>query len=88
LRPFADNQARNGFFKVTTLLLDHGADVEARDDDHWTLHLAAFEGKVEAVGLLLMHGANVDALNKNGETPFQVASARGYEEIACLLDYV
>jgi ankyrin repeat protein len=63
--------------------------VEAQDDEHQApLHLASFEGKVEAVRLLLKHGANVDAHNKKGETPSQVALARGYEEIACLLsDY-
>jgi ankyrin repeat protein len=47
------------------------------------LHLAAFEGKVEAVLVLLKHGANVDVHNKNGETLFQVTVHRRVD-IVCL----
>jgi ankyrin repeat protein len=87
LRPLASDESySSGFFDTTQLLLDHGAVVEAEDDEHWTpLHLASFEGKVEAVRLLLNHGANVDMHNKEGEIALQVASARGYEEVACSL---
>jgi ankyrin repeat protein len=51
--------------------------------------LAAFEGRVFAVRLLLEHGSKVHVQNNKGETPFQVASARGHSGVAqMLLDHV
>ena len=37
------------------------------------------------VSLLLEHGANVEAKDDVGRTAFQVASAKGHEEVAKLL---
>jgi ankyrin repeat protein len=41
--------------------------------------------RVEVVRVLLEHGANVDAEDSEGRTPFQIASAKGYDEIMKLL---
>ena len=76
---------------VARLLLEHGANVNARASDaSYTpgatpLHLAIFYNRVEVVRVLLEHGANVDAEDNRGETPFQIASAEGYDEIMKLL---
>jgi ankyrin repeat protein len=51
------------------LLLDHDAEVDAQDEDHFTpLQLAESYGNAEGALLLLEHGANVDARDE-GQTP-------------------
>ena len=71
---------------VVRLLLEHGADVNARENDHSTpLHVAARNGRVEVVRVLLEHGANVAAEGEDGKTASQFASEIGHEEIAKLL---
>jgi ankyrin repeat protein len=68
------------------LLLEHGADVNARGNDNSTaLHIAAQYGRVNVVDELLEHGANVGAEDDEGRTALQVASSRGRVEIVRLL---
>jgi len=74
------------------LLLDHGADVNARDDDGCTpLHRSSYwkkppyvvgKGTVEGSRLLLEHGAIIDAKNNEGKTALQVALQAGHHEMA------
>jgi len=67
-------------------LLDHGAEVDAQDNDHSTpLHVASYDGSVKAARLLLEYGASPRLQNNEGQTPFQVACTRGHEEFAQLL---
>ena len=57
----------------TQLLLDHGADVNKPDGDHWTaLHLAAYYGDLKQVNILLGRGANPQARTVDGDTTFGV----------------
>jgi hypothetical protein len=66
-----------GYADVARLLLEHGADVNARDDLGDTpLHEAA-HGHVDVVRLLLEHGADVNARDKNGQTPLHEAASWG-----------
>ena len=41
--------------------------------------------KVEVIPVLLKHGANIQVQNDKGETPFQVAAARGEQKVIKLL---
>ena len=64
---FADEE--DSFEKIP-FLLEHGADVDALDDDLSTpLHLAVHYSGVKAVRPLLEHGANIYARDRNGRTP-------------------
>jgi ankyrin repeat protein len=79
------------------LLLDHGADVNAKDHYGSTpLHHSSFrneglrededypvrmKGSVEGARLLLEHGANIDAEDNKGDTPFLVALEAGHHEM-------
>ena len=57
-----------------------------RDGDHITLlHIAAEEGNLEGIRLLLGAEADVDACDKNGWTPLHCASYQGHEEAVTLL---
>jgi ankyrin repeat protein len=68
------------------LLLDYGADVNARRRDGKTpLHCASFNGIFETVKLLLERGANVDIRNRDGQTPMQIAIQQGHRRIIELL---
>ena len=55
------------------LLINHGADVTARDETLRTpLHLAAFSGSTKTVQLLIEHGADVTAQDRRKKTPLHL----------------
>ena len=72
------------FSDVARLLLEHGADGNARDDGHYTpLHSAAQTaryGKVGAIRVLLEHGVEVNARAIYGTTPLHQAAEDGTVE--------
>jgi ankyrin repeat protein len=73
--------------RVAKILIDGGADVNARQHGGWTpLHSAAANGDRAAVELLLARGAKADSANDAGVTPAASARERGHTEIADLLD--
>ena len=62
--------ALHGRTQATEWLLDHGANVGARNRDGSTaLHSAAFMGRPEIVQVLLEHGADANAVDANGARP-------------------
>ena len=69
--------AWKGDANVVLLLLRYGADLEAQDsDDNTPLHIAAYQGKLEAARVILEHarGAIVLVKNKLGRTPLHGAA--------------
>ncbi len=75
------------YLEVAHLLLDHGADPNARqEDDSTPLHEAAQTGQVEMIKLLLAHGADPTLENVQARTPGALAQEMGYLEAADLLN--
>ena len=71
---------------VVRRLLEHGADPNAPARDNPTLlHQSLSHGWLEVARLLHKYGAKVDEKDERGKTPVEVASAKGYHEIAKLL---
>ena len=71
---------------VARLLLEHGADVNARSRYHGSpLHEAVEHGGVEVVRVLLEYGADVGAENNIDRTAYNIAEGRGNHEIMRLL---
>lgn len=68
------------------LLIDHGADPNARDEDGGTpLHRAASAGRREIVQALLDRGADVNSVTTGKCTPLHSAVRGGHVEVADLL---
>ena len=73
---------------IARLLLEHGADINAKATSHpasTPLHIAAHQRRVEVVHVLLQNGANVRMKDDRGRTALQVASDRGHVEVMKLL---
>jgi ankyrin repeat protein len=69
-----------------TLLINNGADVNARDDEDYTaLHYVAEADHSNFVKTLIDNGANVNAKNEFGDTPLDLAVDEGNDETADVL---
>jgi len=81
--------AQEGSTAAVRFLLDHGADVGARDSDGGTpLHAAAgawWSEDLDVVELLLQAGAEQGARDRHGRRPHDLAVAAGYHAVAELL---
>lgn len=75
--------AAKGELKLLELLLDHGADIDARDNRGSTpLHVAAAQGRLETAALLLQRGAALECRDAAGWTPLAAAAAAGQVKVA------
>lgn len=64
--------------EIVASLINHGADVNARDDNGWTPLMSAAQNRdltsdVRIISALLDRGAEVNAVNERGETPLTLA---------------
>ncbi|WP_186445796.1 ankyrin repeat domain-containing protein [Paenibacillus cremeus] len=66
---------------LARMLIEHGADVHARQQSGWTpLHSASQNGQAELVRLLLERGADPHAASDDGATPLELARRAGHAE--------
>jgi len=85
-RHYAVSDIELSVSNIARLLLEHGADMNARDNTYFTpLHSAARYGMVEVLRVLLKHGANVDAEDEDGRTASSVAVGARRNETTKLL---
>jgi uncharacterized protein (TIGR02466 family) len=71
---------------AATILLGHGAQVNARDYEGWTpLHETSKANKAELATLLLKAGASIGAIGPGSNTPLHVASANGCTDVVEVL---
>ncbi|XP_044739630.1 serine/threonine-protein phosphatase 6 regulatory ankyrin repeat subunit C-like [Chrysoperla carnea] len=87
LRPDRDSYVNNIKRKITKLLLNHGANVDAETRGGWTaLHFAVYNGYSQVVEVLLEYNANVNVREKkNLETPLHMSARRKNVEICEML---
>ena len=78
--------AGDGLVDFVQVLVDRGADVNAKRNDGFSpLALAAFFGHSQVVQLLLERGADVEATTRQGTSAAMWADARGFLEVGDLL---
>ena len=64
------------------MLLAHGADANARNNDgHTPLQAASAGDHKDVVEILLAHKADVNAMNNNGSTALKVVAVMGREDM-------
>jgi hypothetical protein len=71
-----------GFSSLTSFLVKHGADLDARDRNGFTpLHFAAISGSSSCVSILTEAGADLAIVNVLGKTPKEIAVPGFFDDI-------
>ena len=84
-RTLLSRAAANGR-EVVKLLLEEGAELESKDNDHRTpLSWASANGHEAVVKLLLEQGAELESKDNEGRTPLLRAAERGHKAAVMLL---
>ncbi|HTA71889.1 MAG TPA: ankyrin repeat domain-containing protein [Bryobacteraceae bacterium] len=69
------------------ILIEHGADVNAKQEAGWTaLHAASQNGDIEMVRLLIAGGAHVHARAENNQNALDLAMTKGHQAVVDILD--
>lgn len=69
---------------IAAVLLQHGADINASNNEGWTPLFSA--SSADLTRFLLQHGANINARDKDGKTPLECAKQYGNPEIVAVLE--
>ncbi len=77
------SQAYGGHKDGVELLLDHGADIEAKHAYDMTSHINSIRwNRTAEARLLVEKGPNIDAANTLGWTPLIISATKDYHELA------
>ena len=70
------------------LLLRKGADVntQGKTEGFTALMMAAAEGQIGVVRVLLLNGASIDVIDRDGDTAKKFAREKGHNEVLKLLE--
>lgn len=63
--------------EIVEILLDQGASLLSSSEGCTALHMAACEGMIANICLLLSRGAEIEAVDKDGKTPIYTATTNG-----------
>ncbi|MGB3694161.1 MAG: ankyrin repeat domain-containing protein [Spirulinaceae cyanobacterium] len=78
--------AVKGNYEIVALLIENGADVNARSNESSTpLHWAMQSRNPETITLLIEKGADFEAVDQRGTTPLYWAAAHGAKEATLIL---
>lgn len=76
----------NNNSNISKMLIEAGAEVNIVQHLGQTpIHLAAFHGNIDMIIILLEQGANISSLTEAGESAADMASKKGFREIAEIL---
>ena len=68
------------------LLLTHGADIDAKDEDYQSaLFRAAFHNKKELAVFLISKGADVNSQDYKGRSVLEIATIKGHQKLSDIL---
>ena len=74
-------------YEIAKYLLNHGADVNIRDnyDDTPLMYCGFISGRADIAELLLQHGADVNVKNEDGDTTLMFSCAKAFIDIVKLV---
>jgi len=79
--------AMKGHEACVCVLIAAKADMAYEDIHGWTaLHLAAYNNRASICHMLVDEGASLTAVNRYGQTPLELAKARGNAECVAILE--
>ncbi len=84
--PMIWSAVNSGNMEFVRAMLQAGADVNAKDNNEWSvLHQAAFKGNLELAQLLIDHHADANAVDQDGKQPLLYAVYENHENVAQML---